>query len=100
MIALMFEIYGAVCLFSLIAFLVLAALAKFRPDLDEEEFDFIEPEKLTQLVNAEQSANAFSLEPAIMEGSFWSPPPRPVKRSRRLTQRRPQLIHMHKPRTI
>ena len=45
MVALVFEIYGAFCLFSLIAFLVWASVAKLRPDLDEEEFDFIELEK-------------------------------------------------------
>ena len=33
MVALVFEVYGAFCLFSLIAFLVLAAVAKLRPDL-------------------------------------------------------------------
>jgi hypothetical protein len=99
-VALVFEIYGAVCLFSLIAFLVLAAVAKLRPDLEEEEFDFIELEKLKQLVGSEQSGDALSLEPAIMEESSWSPPPsRPVKRSKRLIQKRPHLIHMRKPRT-
>ncbi len=46
MVALVFEVYGAFCLFSLIAFLVWASVAKLRPDLDEEEFDFIELEKL------------------------------------------------------
>ncbi len=96
MIALVFEGYGALCFISLIAFLVLAAVAKLRPDLDEEELDFIELEK----ESSEQSADSLSLEPAIMEESSWSPPPRPVKRSKRLTQRRPHLIHMRKPRTI
>ena len=93
------EIYVGLCFFSLIAFVVLASVAKLRPDLDEQEFDFIEFEKPTQLVNSEQSANAFALEPAILEESSWSPP-RPVKRSKRLTQRRPRLISMRKPRTI
>jgi hypothetical protein len=36
MVALVFEVYGAVCFFSLMAFLVLASVAKLRPDLDEE----------------------------------------------------------------
>ena len=49
MVALVFEVYGAVCFFSLIAFLVLAAVAKLRPDLDEEEFDLAELEKLKKL---------------------------------------------------
>jgi hypothetical protein len=97
MIALVFEVWGAVSLSSLIAFLVLAAVAAFRPDLDEEEFDLIELEKLTQLANIEQSADALSLEPAIMEESSWSTPP--VKRSKRVIQRRPRLVQMRKLRT-
>jgi hypothetical protein len=100
MVALVFEIYGGVCLFSLIAFLILASVAKLRPDLDEEEFDFIELEKLKQLVSSEQSDAALSIEPPIMEESFWSAPARPVKQSKRVIQRRPHLIHMRKPRTI
>jgi hypothetical protein len=100
MLALVFEGYGALCFLSLIAFIVLAAVAKFRPDLDEEEFDFIELEKPTQLVVSEQSSEALSIEPAIMEESFWSPPARPVKRSKRLIERRPHLVHMRKPRMI
>jgi hypothetical protein len=100
MVALVFEVYGAFCLFSLIAFLVLAAVAKLRPDVEEEEFDFIELEKLKQLVSSEQSDAALSIEPPIMEESFWSAPARPVKQSKRVIQRRPHLIHMRKPRTI
>jgi hypothetical protein len=100
MIALVFEVYGAVCFFALIAFLVLAAVAKSRPDLEEEQFDFIELEKLKQFVSSEQSDDALSIEPSIMEESFWSPPARPVKQSKRLIRQRPLLIHMRKPRTI
>ena len=48
MIALIFEVYGALCFFSLIAFIVWAAVAKLRPDLDEEEFDFVELEELKE----------------------------------------------------
>ena len=51
MVALVFEVYGAICFFSLIAFLVWAAVAKLRPDLDEEEFDLAELEKLKRLVS-------------------------------------------------
>jgi hypothetical protein len=92
MIALVFEVYGAFCFLSLLAFLVWAAEAKLRPDLDEEEFDLAELEKL---VSTERSGDALSLEPPIMEESSWSPPPsRPVKRSKRLIQRRPHLIHL------
>jgi hypothetical protein len=84
----------------LIAFLVLAAMAKLRPDLEEEQFDFIELDKLKKLVGSEQSDDALSIEPPIMEESFWSPPARPVKQSKRLIRKRPLLIHMRKPRTI
>jgi hypothetical protein len=100
MLARVFEAYGAFCLFSLIAFLVWAAVAKLRPDLDEEEFDVIGLEKLKQLVNSEQSGDALSIEPAILEESSWSQPARPVKRSKRRMQRRPHLIHIRKPRII
>ena len=100
MVALVFEVYGAFCLFALIAFLVLAAMAKLRPDLEEEQFDFIELDKLKKLVGSEQSDDALSIEPPIMEESFWSPSARPVKQSKRLIRKRPLLIHMRKPRTI
>jgi len=56
MVALFFEIYGAVCFFSLIAFLVLASAAKLRPDLDE---DLVELEKLKKLISGKQSSDAF-----------------------------------------
>ena len=97
MVALVFEIYGAFCLFSLIAFLVLASVAKLRPDLEEEELDLAELEKL---VNYEPSGDALSIEPAILEESSWSQPARPVKQSKRRIQRRPHLIHIRKPRII
>ena len=97
MVALVFEIYGAFCLFSLIAFLVLASVAKLRPDLDEEELDLAELEKL---VNSEPSGDALSIEPAILEESSWSQPSRPVKQSKPRIQRRPHLIYLRKPRII
>ena len=53
MIALVFEVYGAFCFFSLIAFVVWASVAKLRPDLDEAEFE--ELEKLKKLAGCEQS---------------------------------------------
>jgi hypothetical protein len=98
MVALVFEVYGAICVFSLIAFLVLASVAKLRPDLDEEELDFVELEK--KLAHSEQSDGPLSLEPPIVEEAFWSEPPRPVKRSKRQIKRRPHLIHLRKPRII
>jgi hypothetical protein len=78
----------------LIAFLVLASMAKLRPDLDEEELDF----ELEKLVHSERSDGPLSLEPPIIEEAFWSEPPRPVKQSKRQIQRRPHLIHLRKPR--
>ncbi len=90
MTAWVFEGYGILCFLSLIAFLVLAAVAKLRPDLDEEEFD----------LNSDQFGEALSIEPAFIEESSGSPPPRLIKQSKRLIQRRPHLIHMHKHRTI
>jgi hypothetical protein len=99
MIALVFEAYGAFCLLSLLAFLVLASLAKLRPDLDEEELNFVELEKLKKLVNSERSDEALSLEPPIIEEPFWPQPVRPVRQTKRLIQKRPHLIHIRKPRT-
>lgn len=97
MITLVFEVYGAFCVFSLIAFLVLASVAKLRPDLDEEELEFVELEKLA---HSEWSDDPLSLEPPIIEEAFWSEPPRPVKQSKRQIPRRPHLIHVRKPRII
>jgi hypothetical protein len=81
MIVSVFELYGALCFLSLIAFLVLAARAKLRPDLDEDEFDI-------------------PVEDPIVEILSRSAPPRPVKQGKRLIQKRPHLIHMRKPRSI
>jgi hypothetical protein len=94
-VALVFEIYGGVCFFSLIGFLVLASVAKLRPDLDEEGLDLVELEKLKQLVHQpERSDGPVSLEPPILEEAFWSPPARPVKQSKRLIRKRPHLISL------
>jgi hypothetical protein len=100
MIALAFEVYGALCFFALITFLVLAAVAKLRPDLDEEELHFVELEKPKKLVSSEPFHDPVSLEPPIIEESFWSPPIRPVKRSKRPIRRGPHLFHTRKPRTV
>ena len=96
MVALVFEAYGAFCLFSLIAFLVWACAAKLRPDLDE---DIDELEKLKKLVSSEQSGDGLPIKPPIIEEPFGSPPARPVKQSRRPIRRRPHLFHTRKPRT-
>jgi hypothetical protein len=98
MVALVFELYGAFCLLSLIAFLVLAAVAKLRPDLDEEAVDIGAVEKLKKLANSEQFVNALPVEDPIIEHASRSAPPRPVKQSKRLIQRRPHRIHTRKPR--
>jgi hypothetical protein len=95
MVALVFEAYGAFCLFSLIAFLVWACAAKLRPDLDE---DIDELEKLKKLVSSEQSRDALPIEPPIIEEPFW-PPPRPLTQSKRPIRRRPHLFNTRKPRT-
>jgi hypothetical protein len=94
-ITLVFEVCGAFCVFSLIAFLILASVAKLRPDLDEEELDFVDLEKLA---HSERSDGPLSLEPPIIEEAFWSEPPRPIKQSKRQIPRRPLLIHLRKPR--
>jgi hypothetical protein len=98
MVALVFELYGALCFFSLIAFLVLASVAKLRPDLDEEEFDIGELEKPKKLANSEQFVNALPVEDPIVEILSRSAPPRPAKQSKHLIQRRPHRIHTRKPR--
>ena len=81
--ALVFEVYGALCLFAFVGFLALAAMAKVRPELDEEGFDpagidFVELEKLKKLV---RPGDVLSIEPSIMEESFWSPPSPPARAS-------------------
>ena len=95
MLALAFEIYGAFCFFSLFAFLVLASVAKLRPDLDEEELHFVELEKLKKLANCERSDDALSIEPPIIEEPSWSPP---VMQSKRPVRRHPPLFHARRPR--
>ena len=99
MVALVFEVYGAVCFFSLIAFLVLAAVAKLRPDLDEEELDLVELEKLKKLVKSEQSGYALPVDAPIIEDAPRSAPARPVKQSKPPVRVRPHLLHARNPRT-
>jgi hypothetical protein len=82
-----FEIYGALCFLSLIAFLVLAAAAKLRPDLDEEAVDIGAVEKLKTLANSEQFINALPVEDPIVEILSRSAPPRPVKKSKASDQK-------------
>jgi hypothetical protein len=74
MVAFVFEAYGALCVFALAVFLAWAAVAKLRPDLDEEGFDLAELEKLRKPASLEPFGDALSIEPPIIEGpSWWSP---------------------------
>jgi hypothetical protein len=98
MLALVFEVYGAVCFFSLIAFLVLAAVAKLRPDLDEEELDFVELEKLKKLVSSGQSVDGLPADAWTIDDAPRSAPARPVKQSKRPVRVRPHLLPTRKPR--
>jgi hypothetical protein len=94
MVALVFEVYGAFCFFSLVAFLVWAAVAKLRPNLDEEEFE--ELEKLKKLVNSGPSGRALPYEDPIVEILSQSAPDRPIKRSKRPIRRYPHLLRSRK----
>jgi hypothetical protein len=89
MIASVFELYLALCFLSLIAFLVLAARAKLRPELDEEWFD------ISELASPGQFVNTLPGEDPALKVLSRSAPPRPVKQVKR-----PHLIHMRKPRSI
>ena len=81
MITAVFEVYGAFSFFSLIAFLVWAAAAKLRPDLDEEKThigdleEFNELQKFKNLASSEQFGNALPLEDPIVEILSRSAPP-------------------------
>jgi hypothetical protein len=97
MLALFFELYGAVCFFSLVVFLIWAAVAKLRPDLDE---DLVEFEKLKKLISSEQSSDAFPVDAPIIEDAPKSAPARPVKQGKRPARVRPHLLHGRKPHTI
>jgi len=108
MVALVLEAYGLFCLFSLIAFLIWAAMAKLRLDLDEENFEGLE--KLTKVASCRPSDAPAIDELIIEELSRAAPAARPVKAvkrpihrrpiHRRPIHRRPRLIHSHKPRMI
>ncbi len=94
MTTLVFQLYGAVCLFSLAAFLILASRAKLRPDLDEEAFHI---RTLETLSNSEEFVNALPVADPVIKHSPRLAPPRPFKPSRRL-QGRPHSIHTRRPR--
>ncbi len=100
MVALFLEVYGAFCILSLAAFLVLASVAKLRPDLDEDELDLAELEKLKRLVSSERSGDPLWIEPPITEEPACWTPPRPVKGSKRPVRRRLHLFHIRRPHTI
>ena len=94
MIASVFELYGALCFLSLIAFLVLAAAAKLRPDLDDEGFE------IGELASPGQFVNTLPAEDPGLKVLSRSAPPRPVTHGKHLIQKRPHLIRVRKPRTI
>jgi hypothetical protein len=94
MLTLVFELYGALCFFSLVAFLIWASVAKLRSDLDEEAFDLRTLEKLS---SSEEFGNALPVADPIIKHPPRSGPPRPVKPSKRL-HGRPSSIHTRKPR--
>ena len=75
----------------------LGLVGQTETGLGQEELHFAELEKLKKLVNSERSHDALSIEPSIIEGPSWSPPP-PVKQSKRPVRRRPPLFHTRKPR--
>jgi hypothetical protein len=91
MTTLVFQLYGALCFFSLVAFLIWASVAKLRPDLDEETFDIGALEKLS---SSEEFGNALPVADPIIEDA---PRSRPVKPSERL-QGGPSSILKRKPR--
>jgi hypothetical protein len=97
MTTMFFGLYGALCFFSLVPFLIWASVAKLRPDLDEEALDIPTLEKLS---NSEEFGNALPVAHPMIKHSprlAPPPPPRPVKPSRRL-QGRPYSSHTRKPR--
>jgi hypothetical protein len=97
MTTMFFGLYGALCFFSLVAFLIWASAAKLRPDLDEETFDIRTLEKLS---SSEEFGSALPVAHPMIKHSprlAPPPPPRPVKPSRP-RQGRPYAIHMPKPR--
>src|ERR1700678_2512387 len=98
--ALVFEAYGALCCFALAVFLAWAAVAKLRPDLDEEEFDLVEVEKLRKPASLEPFGDALSIEPSIIEEGSWSQPERRAKKIRRSMRGRSHLFHTGNPRAI
>jgi hypothetical protein len=95
MIALVFEAYGALCFFALAVFLAWAAVAKLRPDLDEEDFELVE---LGKLVSSERPGGALSIERPIIDESSRAPAARPIRQSKRPRpiRRRPHLFHTRK----
>ncbi len=98
MLTTVFEVYGAICFLSLIAFFLWAGATKLRPDLDEEKFHIGELEEFTKIASSEPFGAALPVGGPIIEHSFRSAPPRAVKRSKRLVHRRPHLIHTRRPR--
>src|ERR1700677_319997 len=96
--ALVFEAYGALCCFALAVFLAWAAVAKLRPDLDEQEFDLAE---LKKPVSLEPFGDALSTEPPIIEEPSCSPPGPSGEEDQAFHERAlSDLFHTGNPRTI
>jgi hypothetical protein len=68
---------------------------QLRPDLDEDVFDIRTLEKVT---DPEEFGKAIPVAEPIIEHSSRSAPPRPVKPSKPMIQKRPYLIYTRKPR--
>ena len=100
MITSIFEVYGAICFLSLIAFFFWAGAAKLRPDLDEDKFHVGELEAFAKVASTKPFVPARPVGGLTIEHAFRSAPPRSVKRGKRLVHRhrRPHLIHARKPR--
>ena len=94
MMALVFEVYGALCLFALVVFLALAAVAKFGPDLDKDEFDPAEFDlaEFVKLKKLLSPVDVLSIEPLIMEEQFWPPPSRQARAERASHEKAPATL--------
>ena len=97
MLALIFEIYGAFCFSSLIAFVLWSAAAKLRPDLDEERFHIGDLEEFRKLAASERFGAALPGENPLVAILSRSAPPRPIKHSKRTIQRHLHLVYTRKP---
>jgi hypothetical protein len=92
--ALFLGLYGSLCFFSSVVFLIWASVAKSRPDLDEETFNI---RALEKLASGEEFGNALPVADLIIKHSPRLALPRPVKPSKH-RRGRPYASHTPKPR--